>query len=397
MLKQESRSIRGFGALSVLLLFSLAGCGEDALEGIFDVCQPGVIPDEACYVQKRDPSSAQVAQALDIALGYISRHPPEKMAWDWGDGVLMFSLAELYRITRDTRLRDYYKAWLDAHIKKGYEIVWSDSCPPALAALSLAGEGAAYQKIVDDVVAYFRTAPRTDEGGISHMGRRIPMIKTLWLDSLFMVGMPIIRQGERASDQVLLDSIGGQFRIFSQVLQGAGGFYSHAHGWPGEQKGVYWGRGNGWVTAAGHEYLRAQRLRGHPDAAVSEALHRQAQAIIRLQDAKTGLWWTVLDRPGESYLETSASALFTYGLARGYRYGQRGGEVLPVIKRALSGIQGAITKSAGKGPVVTGISGPTMVGSFSYYAVIKQESDLHFGVGAVILALVETSGLPSGP
>jgi unsaturated rhamnogalacturonyl hydrolase len=339
-----------------------------------------------------------VALARQIALGYISRHPPEKAAWDWGEGVLMLSLVELYRVTGDTRLRAHYKAWLDAHIQQGYEIKWSDSCPPALAALALASEpGAdpAYRKVVDDVVAYYRAAPRTAEGGISHMGNVVPLVKTLWLDSLFMVGVVVARQAQRAGDQPLLDSVGQQFQIFARRLQGADGLLTHAGNWPGQQPGIYWGRGNGWVTAAGHEVLRLQRLRGLVDGQTGAVLDRQVRALLPLQDSSTGLWWTVLNRPGETYLETSASALFAYGLARGYRYGQRGDDVLPVIRRALQGIRGAIkTDAGGGGPVVTGISGPTMAGSFSYYAGIARQDDLHFGVGAVILALLESSGLP---
>ena len=374
----------------------LAACAEDPLEGVFDVCEPGEIPDAACYAEKRSPSSKDVALASDLALGYIARHPPQKMDWDWEEGVLMFSLVELYRVTGEARLRAYTRAWLDAHVKKGYDIRWSDSCPPGLAALALAADnkGAAYEKIVSDIVAYYKTAPRTKEGGISHMGKTIELIKTLWLDTLFMVGVVIARQGERADDQQLIDSVGQQIGIFAKLLQGSGGLLTHAHNWPGQEKGVYWGRGNAWVTASAHEYLRIQRLRGKADANVSAIMEHQVTAIIKSQDSKTGLWWTVLNRPGEAYLETSASALLAYGLARGYRYGARGEEVLPVIRRAMTGIKGKIRdKGNGGGPVVTGISGPTSVGSASYYKGIKQEDDLSYGVGAVILALLETSGL----
>jgi unsaturated rhamnogalacturonyl hydrolase len=45
-------------------------------------------------------------------------------------------------------------------------------------------------------------------------------------------------------------------------------------------------------------------------------------------------------------------------------------------------------------PVVTGISGPTMAGSFEYYRDIPVLDDLPFGLGAVLLILIETSGLP---
>jgi len=376
-------------------LLLVAACSEDPLAGVFDVCVDGEAPDEACYAQKRSPASSDVALATEIALGYISRHPAQKMEWDWEEGVLMFAMVELYRVTRDKRLRAYYKTWLDHHIKAGYDIKWSDSCPPGLAALALArdNQGKAYDKVVSDIVAYYKTAPRNDEGGISHMGNVVALIKTLWLDSLFMVGVVIARQGERTGDQQLIDSMGQQIGIFAKLLQGDSGLLTHAHNWPGQENGVYWGRGNAWVTAAAHELLRIQRLRGVDAPAVGAVMEKQVGAILQHQDKKTGLWWTVVNRPGETYLETSASALFAYGLARGYRYGARGGEVLPVIRRAMTGIKTRISTKSGA-PVVTGVSGPTSVGGFNYYKGIPVKDDLSYGVGAVLLALLETSGLP---
>lgn len=388
-----------------IVLLCAAGCAEDPLEGVFDVCVEGQAPDAACYAQKRDPKSQNVALALSVALGYIDRHPAKGLPWDWGEGVLMYAMTELHRVTGDARLRAYYKAWLEAHIAKGYEIKWSDSCPPALTALDLAGSGAgsgsgddkahgAYRKVVDDVVAYFHKAPRTEQGGISHMGTAVPFVKTLWLDSLFMVGMPIAREGERKGAAELVDAVDEQFGIFGQVLQGAGGLLTHAYGWAGQEPDVYWGRGNAWVTAAGHELLRIRRLSGAAPGKARAVLDRQVTALMGLQDAQTGLWWTVLNRPGKTYLETSAAAIIAYGLARGYRYGARGAGVLPVIRRAVEGVRSRIKQDPQKGPLVTGISGPTTVGDAAYYGRVEQKNDLHFGVGAAILALLESSGLP---
>jgi unsaturated rhamnogalacturonyl hydrolase len=80
------------------------------------------------------------------------------------------------------------------------------------------------------------------------------------------------------------------------------------------------------------------------------------------------------------------------GLARGYRYGFLGEEVLPVIDAAMAGVESKIVDE-GDGPIVTGTSGPTTVGSFDDYASVELVDDLHYGVGAVLMALVETSGL----
>jgi len=40
------------------------------------------------------------------------------------------------------------------------------------------------------------------------------------------------------------------------------------------------------------------------------------------------------------------------------------------------------------------VSAATEAGTFDYYKGVKVADDLAYGVGAVLLALVETSGLP---
>jgi hypothetical protein len=44
-------------------------------------------------------------------------------------------------------------------------------------------------------------------------------------------------------------------------------------------------------------------------------------------------------------------------------------------------------------PIVTRISGGTEPGTFEFYVGIDEIDDLNYGVGAVILGLIETSGL----
>ena len=104
-----------------------------------------------------------------------------------------------------------------------------------------------------------------------------------------------------------------------------------------------------------------------------------------------------MNQPGYIYLETSAAALFAYGMARGYRYGFLDDSVLPVIAKAMDGVTSRILYDDQDRPVVTGVSGPTSADLAEEYAKIEQVDDLGYGIGAVILALIETSGLPMQP
>ncbi len=392
--------VRTARILSLAMLAGVSGwaCSGDSGNVYFDQCLPDVPADE-CYASRRDPESEQVALALEVALRYIDGHPARREIWDWGPGVLMFAMTELYRVTGDERLRDYYAAWLDHHIEEGYKVVWSDSCPPAITATALVSDenGEAYQQVIDDVIDYLYDAPLTEDGGISHVGV-LPGQPSIWVDSLFMFGMVLTRWGELSEEVIHLDLMSEQVEIFASRLQHDNGLMQHQYGQLQEtDDDIYWNRGNAWVVASLIDYLRVRQARGETDPIVEQVWRDQVEGVLELQDEDSGIWWSIMNRPGEIYLETSGAALFAYGLARGYRYGFLGQEELHAAKRAVEGVKARIRYDEDNRPVVTDISGQTDPGTFEVYASVKLYEDRDFGVGAAILALIETSGLPDSP
>lgn len=378
----------------LLLSLALAACGDDEPPAP-PVCAPESVGPDPDFAEARDPGSARIALARKVADHFIAIHEPSALAWDWAEAVAMLALVDLYRVTGEVAYRDFYRAWIDRWLAADWRsfIKTSDRCPPALAALALHRESCepAYREVVEAVLHYLdHEALRTSDGGINHLGVEDLFGISLWLDSLFMFGNVWVRWADYTGEIGWLDRFAEQWAIFTEHLQDPSGWMRHAHGWPGSQEpDVYWGRGNAWVTAVGYDYLRARDALASDDSALQASLDAQVDAIVAAQDPTTGLWWTVLNRPGETYLETSASALFVTGLARGYRQGRLGAEILEVIDRALAGIE---TRIADDG-TVSGTSGPTTVGTFDDYASVPVEDDIPYGAGAVIMALIETSGL----
>jgi len=366
----------------------------------FDYCEPGMSPDEDCWASKRDPESEYIALARSIADRQLELSNPEELAWDWGEAVLMLGLAGLYHVTGEDNYLDFIKIWMDHHIEAGYEIISSDSCAPAALALELykAKGDEKYLMVVEDALHYlYEEALRTPEGGLNHMGTWDGVGLALWVDSLFMFGNVLTSWGENADDEEALGEYAAQFDIFTTLLQKEIGFYKHATNETifTQEEGVFWGRGNGWVMAAGYDHLRVRRNRGEEQSAIRAALQKMVDAAVEYQDQDSGLWWTVMNRPGETYLETSVAALFAFGLARGYRYGYQEESILPVIAKAMQGVLSRVEESE-NGPVVKGVSGPTNPGTLESYNKVKQVDDISYGVGAVLLALIEASGLPEG-
>lgn len=364
----------------------------------FDWCEPTTPPDAACHAAKRDPESESVQLALEIARAWIDRHPVAELAWNWEEAVLLVSMTELFDVTGAVDIRDYYQAYMDQHIEKGYSIGTSDTCAPAGVAVALYRQTGdeKYRAVVENALEYlYHVALRTEEGGISHLGT-VPL-KTLWVDSLFMFGTVLFGWGEAVGDQEALDEYGSQFELFTKLLQDESGFYVHACDWIMKQTpGVYWGRGNGWVATSGAMFYRILTNRGESRPALDEALVKLLKAAAAAQDPETGLWWTIVSRPGEIYLETSATALFAFGMARAWRNGLvQDPSTLATIEAAMAGVGSKIATAEDGKPVVTDISGPTSADKFEEYARVPLENDLPYGVGSVILSLIETSGLPA--
>lgn len=115
------------------------------------------------------------------------------------------------------------------------------------------------------------------------------------------------------------------------------------------------------------------------------SLRRQAEALVRYQDSKTGRWHTLINE-SETYLETSCSAGFTAGLLMGVRLGLLDRE--KYFETAAKGLKGCIQMIGSDGRV-GGVSKGTAVGEdLEFYrrvAIVPYP----YGQSLVIVALAE--------
>lgn len=373
--------------LSVVLLpLLIAGCGTAG-----DAPRSTKPASPACH-QTSPPSPRPVAHedlVRDVADAWIERHPPESMHWDWGPAVLAYGMLDLYEATGDVRYREYVRSWVDHHAGSA-PIFWSDTAAPAGLAARLARWSCdpTLLDVSDRTAAYIRGAPRTKRGGIGHLGFVLHERPQLWVDSLFMFGNVLLHRGEtRESDQpwTLLTE---QIRIFAAELQASSGWFRHAllREEPFPKAPVFWARGNAWIADILPRVLETIPA-DHPDRLRIEAVSRRLlKASLASQDP-SGLWWTVANRPGETYLETSAAALFADGLRRAGRLGLiDGARAEAAYALAVSGVMNRIELRDGLATVL-GTSTGTQPSTFAGYAAVPRAPDVNYGVGAVLLAL----------
>lgn len=153
------------------------------------------------------------------------------------------------------------------------------------------------------------------------LARNRPLPNTLWLDDLFMSVPALAQMGKFSGDEKYYKDAAQQVlkfskRMFNEDKQ------LYMHGWvldmePHPQ--FHWARANGWALMAMTELLDVLP-ENHPNRAeVMDYYKKQAYGLAAYQDP-TGFWHQLIDR-NDSYLETSATAIYTYSIARGINNG----------------------------------------------------------------------------
>ena len=216
--------------------------------------------------------------------------------------------------------------------------------------------------------------------------RAFPRRWTLWTDDLYMSLSLLSRLGELTGDTRYFDDAARQVINFNaHVFDPAVGLMRHYWYSDPPTPGVaFWGRANGWALVAQVDLL--DRLpRQHPSRdSLLTLLRRHVDGVVRYQ-SPSGLWHQVLDHD-DSYLETSASAMFTYTIARAVNRGYLPGRYAAVARRGWAGV---LTRIRADGQVEGVCTGTGVSDNLQdYYNRPAPLNDVH-GLGTVLMAGTE--------
>ena len=153
------------------------------------------------------------------------------------------------------------------------------------------------------------------------LARTNPQPETLWLDDMYMSIPALAQMGKLTGERRYYDDAVRQVLQFSaRMFNRQKGLYMH--GWTADTDDhpeFYWARANGWAAMAMVELLDVLP-EDHPGrAAVLDQLRAHLRGLAACQSG-AGLWHQLLDRD-DSYLETSASAMFVFSMARAINRG----------------------------------------------------------------------------
>lgn len=144
------------------------------------------------------------------------------------------------------------------------------------------------------------------------LARNRPQKNTLWLDDLYM-GVPALAQmGKLTGDTKYYDDAIHQVKAYSKrMFNPEKNIYMH--GWVESMEThpeFHWARANGWALMAMTELLDVlpQNYPGRQD--VLKQFKLLVKGLASYQTG-TGLWHQLLDK-NDSYLETSATAIYAY-------------------------------------------------------------------------------------
>jgi unsaturated rhamnogalacturonyl hydrolase len=361
-----------------------------------------------------------------MADSVIKRHPDPLTLdttagpqWNYTQGLIALAMQQLAQRSGDERYWTYAKAYYDGMIDPEGTIrlyrmdeYSLDRINPGkpLFALWEKTRDERYRKAIEALRQQFRGHPRTSDGGFWHKKR---YQHQMWLDGLYMAGPFLAQYGKVFQEPAAFDEVITQFMLMEKHARDdkSGLLY---HGWDESRQqkwsdpktgrsAIFWGRAMGWYAMALVETLDYVPPDHPRRGELIAILQRLAEAVAKVQDPKTGVWWQVLDQPGRegNYLESSVSSMFAFSLLKASRLGYIDKRYSAIGRRAYAGIVKEFIEIDADGLTnitracaVAGLGGDPEKeryrdGTYQYYVNEKIRSNDPKAVGPFIFASLE--------
>jgi len=353
--------------------------------------------------------------AQRMAVSAINRYAASSMQWHYTDGLLFYGLWNLWQRTNENRYWDRLKTYIENFVSPTGDIRTYtveefnlDQVNPGKLIFPVyeATKEERYRKALDLLWEQLQNQPRTKEGGFWH--KKIYPYQ-MWLDGIYM-GSVFYTQYAAAFDiPECFDDIAFQVKtIEKHTMDPDTGLLYHAWDesrqmpWADPAAGHsphFWSRAIGWYVMAITDILDYFPADHQDRADLIAILERTLEAVIRVQDKETGLWWQILDQGNRdgNYLESSGTAMFIYAIAKGIRKGYLQNELLLNAEKAFQGLIDHLITVDDEGQVnlhgictTAGLGGsPYRDGTYEYYISEPIATNNLHGVGAFILAANE--------
>ncbi len=335
--------------------------------------------------------------------------------WNYEIGVVLMGFERLYNQTHDTSLLQYTKHIIDHFIQQDGTIRTyvmdeynSDNIPPGRQLLMLHNlyKDDKYKIAATTLRNQISWQPRNQTGGFWH---KLKYPSQMWLDGLYMVEPFYADYAKRNNQPQAYNDIINQFVWMEKYSRDAktgllyhGWDESKLQRWANPKTGLspeFWSRSMGWYMMALVDVLEI--LPGNHPRRIElvNILNRLTNALIKYQDKTSGVWWQVTNKANQpkNYLESSATAMFVFAIAKGIRLQYLPTSCKPALQKAYKGMikEFVRTDANGNYHYIQAVAGaglggtPYRDGSYEYYVNEPKRDDDLKAIGPFIQACLE--------
>ena len=356
-------------------------------------------------------SNAVVSSLNSVDTNTIVRPGDYRLtSYEWG--VTYIGMLEAGAATGDTKYTDYTKKRVDfiaasvpafANLYRQYPKsnnpfrqpiaphALDDAgavCAAMIKTVRLTGNASA-RPLIDKFIDYISNKEfRLTDGTLA---RNRPQKNTIWLDDLYMSVPALAQMGKLTGEKKYYDDAVKQILQFSERMFNKD-LNLYMHGWVQEMSvhpEFHWARANGWAIMAMVELLDVLP-ENHPGRSkVLAQLQSHAKGLASFQTGQ-GFWHQLLDK-NDSYLETSATAIYAYCFARAVNKGWL--DAKAYAPAALLAWNAVDTKVNAAGQVEGTCVGTGMAFDPAFYYYRPVNVFAAHGYGPVILAGAEVINL----
>jgi rhamnogalacturonyl hydrolase YesR len=275
--------------------------------------------------------------------------------FSWQAGYVMFSMEKLWKATGDPVYYNYIKRYVDQQVDEmgnipDFKSDALDNFLPGYAILFMYEHTHLdkYKIAAAKIRAGFDMYPRNKNGLFWHGTWAQNQV---WVDGLFMGQIFLARYGKVIGDsEYAFNEVVKQITTVAGICQKENGLLWHGWdeskkaGWADKTTGLapeVWSEGLGWfavLLADIFDYLPEE----HPGYPKVFAIHQKlCKGLKEVQDAKTGMWCQVVDKPNAqgNWNETSGTGMYLYLLKKSIDKGYLDAAgYTPVVNKAYAGI-----------------------------------------------------------
>ncbi len=335
-----------------------------------------------------NPYLNKVIQVIDDHIASIK----PQMKWMWGEALFGYALLKLDEYLNDTKYKSFIESYLNYYLAHPPKVDQSDTFAPILISHTYDQiyQCHTYQSLTQRGLDYFLNTKPVIDFLPNHLGHSLVgkfYQKSIWVDSIMMYGVFLSVYGKDTKQETYTNLSYETVMKFQDYLE-HDGLWTHAYltrkrkAYP---KGIYWGRGNGWVVTALPMIYKNLNQKQQQD--ILPIFQRTCQSIMKYQ--KKGLYQTILNFP--SIFESSASLLIHGGVLEGANLGLVSEEVCQLAKDGYEKTLDTFIHVKKGHLVLTRVSNPTIpmpVFPKLGYKCIGVKDNWSYGLASLIFASI---------